>query len=158
MAHEMTHAVLLMANGQTDKPQIPFFVSNAPGPTSSLTGFDAGNAVEHQLLGEELGISWIPIPFLFLIVRSGQSKIVYLRDRIRTNTVIYGGKKDRLLSSYTTSVLLRFYAYAIVFPRIWSQIYTTVILDHLIQQNTVVYGVHNCRPGKFGRCTSRIKE
>ncbi len=49
-------------------------MSNAPGPTSSLNDFDAGNAVEHQLLGEELGISWIPIPFLFLIVRSANQK------------------------------------------------------------------------------------
>ncbi len=117
---------------------------------------------QHQLLGEELGISWIPTPFLFLIVRSGKSKIVYLRDRIRTNTVIYGGKTIvyclRIWLPYTTSVLLSFYPYAILFPRIWSRIYKTVILDHVIQRNTIVYGVRNCRPGKFGRCTSRIKE
>jgi hypothetical protein len=29
------------------------------------------------LLGGELGISWTPVPFLFLIVRSGKSKILY---------------------------------------------------------------------------------
>jgi hypothetical protein len=66
-----------MTNSQIDTPKLPFFASNATGPTPSSTIFDAGNAVERHMLGGELGISWTPAPFLFLVVRSGKSKIIY---------------------------------------------------------------------------------
>jgi len=77
IAHELTHAVRPMDNAQIDTPKLPLFASNATGPTPSSTIFDAGNAIERHLLGGELGISWTPVPFLFLIVRSGKSKILY---------------------------------------------------------------------------------
>ena len=77
IAHKLTHAVRLLTNGQIDTPKLPFFASNTTGPTPSSIIFDAGNAIERYLLGGELGISWTPVPFLFLIVRSGKSKILY---------------------------------------------------------------------------------
>ena len=77
MAHELTHVVRLIHNAQIDTPKLPFFASNVAGPTPSSTVFDAGNVVERRLLGGEVGISWTPVPFLFLIVRSGKSKVLY---------------------------------------------------------------------------------
>jgi hypothetical protein len=48
------------------------FSSNATASTPSSTNFDDGNAIERQLLGGELGVSWTPVPFLFLVFRSNK--------------------------------------------------------------------------------------
>jgi hypothetical protein len=50
-------------------------------------------------------------------------------------------KNDRLLSQYTEAIYgLRFAPYMIVLLRIRARRYTIVIRDHVIRQNTVVYG------------------
>ena len=77
IAHQLTHAIRLLSNCEIDTPKLSFFSSNTTGPTPSSMIFDAGNAVERYLLGGELGISWTPVPFLFLVVRSGKSRILY---------------------------------------------------------------------------------
>ena len=62
---------------EIDTPKLPFFSSNATASTPSSTNFDDGNAIERQLLGGELGVSWTPVPFLFLVFRSSKSKVLY---------------------------------------------------------------------------------
>jgi hypothetical protein len=50
-------------------------------------------------------------------------------------------KHGRLRSQYTEAIYgLRFSPYMIVLLRIWARRYTIVIRDHVIRQNTVVYG------------------
>jgi hypothetical protein len=66
-----------MNHSQISIPKLPFFASNVSDSTLSSTIFDAGNVIERYLLGGELGICWTPVPFLFLVVRSGKSKILY---------------------------------------------------------------------------------
>jgi hypothetical protein len=96
----------------------------------------------------------------FKILFPGQTGTV-VNDRIRRNTTIYMVPYyDRLSSSrirrnteekpivyclstrrpYTVSVLLRFSPHMIVLLRIRARRYTIVIRDHVIRQNTVVYG------------------
>ncbi len=51
MAHELTHAVRLVNNGQIDTSKLPFRASNATGPILSSTIFDADNVVKRCFLG-----------------------------------------------------------------------------------------------------------
>jgi hypothetical protein len=69
----------------------------------------------------------------------GQTSTV-VNDRIRRNTAIYGETNDRLRSQYTEAIYgLRFSPYMIVLLRIRARKYTTVLRNHAIRQNTVVY-------------------
>jgi hypothetical protein len=81
--------------------------------------------------------SWISL----LEPYPGQARTV-VNDRIRRNTTIYmiPYYDPRLRSLYTITVSHRISPYTIVFLRIRSRRNTIVILDHVIRQNTVVYG------------------